>query len=63
MAMTLRVKCSMCWPPLKPDIELDIEGPKDLDPQALKERIERAGWTVQFNDDHMDTYCTKKCAE
>lgn len=62
MALTLIVECSMCG--TKKPIELDIEGPKDLDPQALKKRIEKyRGWHVQFNGDHMDTYCSKKCAE
>jgi hypothetical protein len=61
MSMTLTVQCSMCAK--KPPLELNIEGPKDLDPEALKKRIEKEGWIVQFNGAHMDTYCTKKCAE
>jgi len=47
-----------------PELELTIEGPKDLDPQKLKKEIEaNKGWGVQFNDDHMDTYCSAKCAD
>jgi hypothetical protein len=63
MGMTLEVSCSTCWPQENLPLALDIEGPKDIDPQKLKKRIEKEGWIVQFNGDHMDTYCTKKCAE
>lgn len=60
--MTLHVECSMCL--TGPELELTIEGPKDLDPQKLKKEIEaNKGWGVQFNDDHMDTYCSAKCAD
>jgi hypothetical protein len=63
MGMKLEITCSMCIPMRGQPIELYIEGPKDLDPKSLKKRIEKEGWIVQFNGDHMDTYCTKKCAE
>lgn len=29
----------------------------------VKHHLERKGWVVQFNGEHMDTYCSKKCAE
>ena len=68
MSLQLIVTCSnhrkndgLAW---GKEIQLWIEGPKQLDPQNLKERIEQnAGWVVQFNGDNMDTYCSKKCAE
>ena len=65
MGMTIKVTvtCSMCFPPKKRALKMDIEGPKDLDPETLKARIEGEGWIVQFNGDNMDTYCTEKCAE
>jgi hypothetical protein len=48
----------------KPDLEISCDGPKQLEPQALKKAIEKnRGWVVQFNGDYMDTYCCKKCAE
>lgn len=29
----------------------------------VKQQLERSGWVVQFNGEHMDTYCSKKCAQ
>lgn len=63
MSMTLKIECSACFYSNK-EIELDIVGPADLDPQKLKKEIEKCpDWVVEFNGDHMDTYCSKKCAE
>jgi hypothetical protein len=28
----------------------------------IKQQLERNGWIVQFNGEHMDTYCSKRCA-
>lgn len=30
---------------------------------VVQRHLERRGWVVQFNGEHMDTYCSKKCAE
>jgi hypothetical protein len=36
----------------------------DLTTAAKVQRhLERNGWVVQLNGKHMDTYCSKKCAE
>lgn len=28
----------------------------------VKQRLVARGWVVQFNGEHMDTYCSKECA-
>jgi hypothetical protein len=63
MSMTLTVSCSTCGIADKPDLELLIRGPKDLEPKAIKERIEWYGWIVRVKDNRLYTYCRKKCAE
>jgi hypothetical protein len=30
---------------------------------VVQRHLEREGWVVQFNGEHMDTYCSQKCAE
>lgn len=46
------------------EIEISLDGPKDFEPETLKQAIEKhRGWHVQFNGEYMDTYCSKKCAE
>lgn len=32
-------------------------------PELVRGHLERRDWIVQFNGEHMDTYCSKKCAE
>lgn len=29
----------------------------------LKEHLEKRRWVVQFNGEHIDTYCCKACAK
>jgi hypothetical protein len=63
MSLMITVDCDMCFPPRKPGFEFEIEDPKDLALEAIKERIEREGWIVQVIKNQMFVYCTKKCAE
>ncbi len=59
MSLRLEVYCSMCGKQLYAEIYVgDVDR---LEPEALKTRIEKEGWIVQFNDGHIDTYCSKKC--
>ena len=62
LTITLEVNCSMCFPPKKPPLRLDISAPIDLRRKALRELIEKEGWIVEFNGQNIDTYCTKACA-
>lgn len=64
MALTLEVSCSqhvMTTPPREETIFLDTSTQTTAD--YVKCELERRGWVVQFNGEHMDTYCSKKCAE
>ena len=63
MAMTLEVDCSYHQKKSEArQTHLTIVGPRELDPQSIKERLEAQHWVVQFNGNNMDTYCSKECA-
>jgi hypothetical protein len=42
--------------------EMVISTVNDKIAQEVKQRLVARGWVVQFNGDHMDTYCSKECA-
>jgi hypothetical protein len=35
---------------------------KELEPDAIKKKIEERGWTVQQTGENFDIYCSKRCA-
>lgn len=43
--------------------EIWIDTIDDKTRNLVQRHLERLNWVVQFNGDHMDTYCSKKCAE
>lgn len=45
------------------EIEIIIDSIDDTNRRHVQGVLERRGWVVQFNGEHMDTYCSKKCAE
>lgn len=62
--LTLIVDCSnhqVSTPPR--EFTVTLETVDAYTKQRLKHGLEQQGWVVQFNGEHMDTYCTKKCAE
>lgn len=66
MAILIRVKCSNHQAldggfgrEATVDVDTLDESTRDEVVQALVVK----GWVIQFNGDHMDTYCSKKCAE
>lgn len=40
-----------------------VDSISDREAEIVKRHLERNGWVVQFNGAHMDTYCSKECAE
>lgn len=34
----------------------------ELNLEVIKKRIEEFGWIVEISGDHIDTYCSTKCA-
>ena len=66
MGMTLRVTCSYHQKNdggFGREAEIDLNTLDGDTPQRVKRQLEKEGWVVQFNGEHMDTYCSKKCAE
>jgi len=65
MALILTVYCSNHQTSGEPkEIELSVGRIASLNPESIKRMIEEhPGWVVQFNGEHVDTYCSKKCAK
>lgn len=66
MGLTLNISCSYHQ---KGDggygreAEIIIDNIDDSAVKHVTKELKKQGWVVQFNGDHMDTYCSKKCAE
>jgi hypothetical protein len=63
MALVLEIHCSNHQRRTEPKVEGFVLRTINKDArQRLKEYLESKGWVVQFNGEHMDTYCSKECA-
>lgn len=45
------------------EIEIELDTIDATTPLQVRKQLEADRWVVQFNGEHMDTYCSKKCAE
>jgi hypothetical protein len=45
------------------DAEINLDTIDGTTARKVKRELENNGWVVQFNGNHMDTYCSKICAQ
>ena len=59
--ITLRIECCTCYYYKQP-LEMFVDTLAELNLEVIKKRIEEFGWIVEISGDHIDTYCSTKCA-
>lgn len=65
MNMQLEIMCSHCGRRLFDGgvAGLDIETIDDLRTEELFDRIKNLEWIPQINGNHLDAYCSERCAQ
>jgi hypothetical protein len=58
--ITIQISCSHCGKEV--DEEISLNHPKYFTEKFIWRKLPK-GWVIQDNDDNLDIYCCKKCAE
>ena len=61
--LEVKAICDMCG---QKEITVGVPNDFPLKPRIrdlFTRLIEEAGWVVQINGEHFDTYCSKRCAQ
>lgn len=65
MPISLTISCAMCGKQF-PDYYgegLAVDTLETFTVEHLRKKVEAKRWIIQINEPHIDTYCSKKCAE
>lgn len=58
----LTVRCSLCGI-AKDNPPLEVGNIFKLALPEIVKELEKLGWIIQMNGKHIDTYCSKECAQ
>ena len=66
MSISFQINCSHCGKILlNEDGEMDFDASElsQLSKEMIADRVRELGWVAQENGEHLDTYCSKRCAQ
>jgi len=64
MALVVEIHCSNHQRTTEPKVEeFTLRTVDDDTRKQLQSYLEFKGWVVQYDGEHTDTYCSRKCAE